>query len=328
MTSALVDAGGPYGAVTTQTHAAPLVRPLWGRWRFWLAVLVSLVLAATVIGLLGQSPGRALDPTSTQPDGSRALASLLAGYGTHVTPTRDPSTGGAVLVTEPDAFSDRQLRRLAAHSTRMVLVKPGLRATRAVAPALEPDAAGDLDPAPSCDLPGALAAGEVDLPPDTIAYSDALGRHTDATRCYGGVLVVSGRVVIIGSAQLLENSHLAHRGVAALAVNTVSADRTVRTLHWLSPGASAAGSGQVSIWTLFPPGARRVALWLTLVGLVAVLWRARRLGPAVRERLPVIVRSAEIVEGHARLYERAGARDRAAIARQGSPSTIRPTKVV
>ena len=79
-----------------------------------------------------------------------------------------------------------------------------------------------------------------------------------------------------------------------------------------SPGASAAGSGQVSIWTLFSPGARRVALWLTLVGLLAVLWRARRLGPAVRERLPVVVRSAEIVEGHGRLYERAGARDRAA----------------
>jgi hypothetical protein len=42
------------------------------------------------------------------------------------------------------------------------------------------------------------------------------------------------------------------------------------------------------------------------------LWRARRLGPVVREPLPVAVRSAETLLGRARLYRRARAADRAA----------------
>ena len=37
----------------------------------------------------------------------------------------------------------------------------------------------------------------------------------------------------------------------------------------------------------------------------------RRLGPLVAEKLPVIVRSNETMEGRARLYERAGAREHA-----------------
>lgn len=296
-------------------QAGALLRPVWTRWRFWLAVLVALVLAAVVVGLLAQAPGRALDPASTKPDGSHALARLLAGYGTDVRTTTNPAArGGVTLVTEPDAFSGRQLRRLAAGSGRLVLVQPGVQATRAVVPGLEPAAGGTVDPEPDCAEPGALAAGEVDMPPDTARYVVSRGRHPDAVRCYGGGVAVAGRVVVIGSARLLENRDLDHRGVAALAANLVTADRSARTVRWLSPGASAAGTGQVSVWTLFPPGARRVALWLIVVGLLVVLWRARRLGPAVRERLPVVVRSAEIVEGHARLYERAGARDRAAAA--------------
>jgi hypothetical protein len=46
--------------------------------------------------------------------------------------------------------------------------------------------------------------------------------------------------------------------------------------------------------------------------LLALLWRARRLGPVVREPLPVAVRSAETLLGRARLYRRARAADRAA----------------
>ena len=42
------------------------------------------------------------------------------------------------------------------------------------------------------------------------------------------------------------------------------------------------------------------------------LWKGRRLGPIVVEALPVAVRSRETVEGRARLYDRGGARLRAA----------------
>ena len=68
------------------------------------------------------------------------------------------------------------------------------------------------------------------------------------------------------------------------------------------------------------PGA--AFIWLAVLGGLLVLWRARRLGPVVTEPLPVVVRSAEVVEGHGRLYSRAGARDRAAAAlRAGTMQT-------
>lgn len=293
--------------------AAPrIMRPLWSRWRYWLALLVALVLAAVVVGLLGQTPGRPLDPASAQQDGSKALAQVLAGYGIRVERTTDPAPGGDVVVTEPDAFSSGQLRRLAARSDRVVLVQPGLRATRAVLPVVEPDTGGGVSGDPGCSVAGAVAAGTVDLPDDAVPYTRAGPGGIE--RCYGGALVVGDRVAILGSSQVLENRALARRGVAALAVNTVSDDRRATSVRWLLPGAAAKGAGQVTIWTLFPPGAHRVAIWLLVVALAAVVWRARRLGPAVREPLPVVVRSAEIVEGHGRLYEQAHARDRAAVA--------------
>jgi hypothetical protein len=57
----------------------------------------------------------------------------------------------------------------------------------------------------------------------------------------------------------------------------------------------------------------RYGLIQLVIGIALLaLWQARRLGPVVAEPLPVVVRAAETVEGRARLYRRANARDRAA----------------
>ena len=62
------------------------------------------------------------------------------------------------------------------------------------------------------------------------------------------------------------------------------------------------------------PGWWELAVVQAAIGLVAVgIWRGRRLGPILSERLPVSVRAAETVEGHGRLYYRLRARDRAAM---------------
>jgi hypothetical protein len=60
---------------------------------------------------------------------------------------------------------------------------------------------------------------------------------------------------------------------------------------------------------------RQVKVALLALGLAVVvlaLVRGRRLGRVVPEALPVVVRSAEAVEGTARLYRRAQARETAA----------------
>ena len=59
-------------------------------------------------------------------------------------------------------------------------------------------------------------------------------------------------------------------------------------------------------------------------GVLLALWQARRLGPVVAERLPVVVRAAETVEGRGRLYRARRARDRAAAALRAASSTGSP----
>ena len=57
-----------------------------------------------------------------------------------------------------------------------------------------------------------------------------------------------------------------------------------------------------------------MAAQLCLVVVLLALWQGRRLGPLVAERIPVVVRASETVEGRARLYRSRRARDRAAAA--------------
>ena len=295
--------------------ASGLVRPVWRRTRYWVAAVVVVLVAAVLVGTLANSPGRALDPGSSAQNGSRALSRVLAGYGVAVhrtTRVADAVVGAGrstVLITSPDDYSDRQLRRLVAAAARVVLVEPGLRALRATTDGVEPNADGTADPSPGCSDAGARAAGDLDLPGAGTVYTGG-----GAVSCWGGLVVLAPHVAVLGSGDLLRNDELSHEGVAALDVNVVTASRTTPGLVWLLPGPDAAGSGPASIWDLFPGGAYRVFWWLFAVGALVVLWRARRLGGVVAEPLPVIVRAAEVVEGHGRLYLRAGATDRAAAA--------------
>jgi hypothetical protein len=282
---------------------------------FWAVLALVVVVAAIAVASIGGSPGRPLDPASTHDDGSRALARLLARYGSTVTGTRSvadavDARAGAVVVTDPDDYSDAQLRRLLAAAGRVVLVRPGTRAAHTVSEAVEPDASDDAAPDgdAGCSDPGARAAAPVDWPGDTMTYVAGAGDE----RCFGGAVVVAGHAVVLGSSDLLRNDGLTAEGAAALAVNLISADRTAGPVEWLTPGGDAAGSGSASVWDLFPRWVYRAFVWLLLVGLLLVLWRARRLGGVEREPLPVVVRAAELVEGHGRLWSRAGARDRAA----------------
>ena len=57
-----------------------------------------------------------------------------------------------------------------------------------------------------------------------------------------------------------------------------------------------------------------MVIQLAIAAVLTGLWRARRLGPLITERLPVVVRASETVEGHAGLYQSRRARDRAATA--------------
>jgi hypothetical protein len=249
------------------------------------------------------------------------LARVLAHFGVPVSRTRSVAVAlragrdVAVLVAAPDDYSNAQLAQLEVVSGRLVVIEPGTRAVEAVAPTIQPDPAGSATPEPDCADAGANAAGRVSFPSGTRTYIGGAGS------CYGGAVVTTPQLAVLGSAALLQNDHLADDGVAALDVNVITDSRRLTSVVWLLPGADAKGSGPASVWDLFPPAAYRAFWWLIAVGALLALWRARRLGGVVLEQLPVVVRAAELVEGHGRLYARAGARDRAAAALRGAALT-------
>lgn len=292
---------------------APIGPPLWRRTRFWFGLLGLLVIVATLVAFLSPGPGRDLDPHSAGQGGSKALAQVLERYGVAVhrtTSLADASRAGdaTVLVVEPDSYSAGQLLDLVRRARRTVLVQPGQPALDALAAGLEAFGPVSGTVNPGCGEPGPRAAGSVD-------FGDAAATAYSGpgyTECYDGAVVTRGRLAVLGDSDLLRNDTLARKGVAALDVNLISADRAAHDVVWLLPGADAAGPGAPSVWDLFPSGVHRAFLWLLITGAVLVLWQARRLGPPVPEPLPVVVRSAEVVEGHGRLYHRGRARARAA----------------
>ncbi len=298
----------------------------------WVTLLVVLVLVTAVLPLLltgGQSGGRTLDPADTSLNGSGALARLLEAHGVEVVRVETPGAAVAaagpqtlLLVTEASFLNRDAARRIAE--------APGDRLVAGSVPHLDVLASGvrrqgpvrARSRAPECALREAARAGD--------AYTGGMSfaGPPGATGCYpagdGHALVrytADGHTVtVLGDASFMTNLRLAEDGNAALALNLAGARPK---LVWLAepddpdeagdPGAGAEGQAR-SLGDLMPGGVRWAVLQLAVAVALAALWRGRRLGPVVVERLPVVVRAAETVEGRGRLYRSRRARDRAALA--------------
>jgi hypothetical protein len=303
----------PPDAAASAVTAGRVVAPWWRGARWWIGLTGFVFVGAIVVAVSSPAPGYPLDPNSASKDGSKALAQLLNAHGTavHRVDQLADVRPGPVVVPFPNAFAPDQLLGLMHSGHRLVLIAPA--DVTAIDPRLAATGLFDTNAmtvAPGCTEVGAAVAGSVRFPTGTQSYA---GR----ANCYGGRAVLADDLVVLGSSGLLQNDHLAGLGVAALAMNALSTNSTGATapsVTWLMPGPDAAGPGQPSVWSLFPDWSHLAFRWLILVGGLLVLWRGRRMGPPVLEPLPVVVRAAEIVEGHGRLYQRAKALDRAAAA--------------
>ncbi len=203
---------------------------------------------------------------------------LLGQRGTAVTKLTTPADAASspstatVLVVDADDLSDDQLQALSGH--RVVLVDPDVTALAAFTSSYQQSDVAPTDAvAPGCSWPGSVA-GPVTFPDPTTVYS---GPST----CYGGAVVITDRLVVLGSADLLRNDQLAKNDIAALDLNAISDNGAATSVQWLMPGIADAGSGSPSIWVLFPDWAQRAFWWLLIVGVITALWRGRRLGPVV-----------------------------------------------
>ncbi|WP_055536507.1 DUF4350 domain-containing protein, partial [Streptomyces alboniger] len=323
----------PDNTAPLSTSVSPTPRQLWTRSRGIALALVTLLAAAVAIAAIrsGAQHGR-LDPRSTDPYGSRAVAELLADHGIStrvVTTTEEARTAAGpdttLLVTNPDLLTDGQHTRLHTATKnsggRTVLVTPGAPSIDALAPGLTasdtPSAQSTLSP--GCSLPAARRAGTADM--GGIRY-DTLAPNAEACYLSDGLPSLlhlpaprgKGDTVVLGAPDILYNDRLDKHGNASLALQLLG---TRPHVVWYLPSLSddrAADSEPRGFFDLVPSGWRWGTLQLAIAAVLAALWRARRLGPLVTERLPVAIRASETVEGRARLYRRANARDRAATA--------------
>ncbi|GAA1984663.1 DUF4350 domain-containing protein [Kitasatospora viridis] len=314
------------------TALSPTARQLWLRSRWFLLGTVVLLLGGLLVAGLNNSPSYpALDPRSPDADGTLAAVQLLRDRGVTVTTTADPSALAAtpagddtVVVPLPDLLSDDQLDALArAGHRRLVLISPGPQALYRLATGVQTFGPDD----PPVTVASASAPGDCTLAEAQRAGTAEGGGRlyqvaSGATGCYPRLghptLVrttgpVGGEVIVLGSGRFLSNQRLAQDGNASLALGVLGAQPH---LTWFLPdyaaAEAAAGPQQKSFVQLIPDGWKWALVQLALAALLAMAWRARRLGPVVPENLPVVVRAAETTEGRGRLYQQAKARGRAA----------------
>ncbi|MEO3822180.1 DUF4350 domain-containing protein [Actinomadura sp. B10D3] len=322
--------------------AEPSARQVAGRrWRSArgvVAVVLAMIVVAVVLAALRPSTSAdALDPESPKPDGSRALAEILRQNGTQVTVTRSTddaiaaaTPGSTLVVTRSERLTEEDLGRLRSAPLFMLLVRPTSFALDALAPQVRQDGPTyEEADEPGCTLDAATLAGKA-----AFHQSDTYDVTGSRTSCYqteyGASRLVriqngASTVTVLGSTAPLTNRRLTEEGNAALAMNLAGGGGS--HVVWLVPDLpeEGSGAGQQSIGDLLPFGVKLLILELLVAVVLVALWRARRLGPVVAEALPVVVRSAETVEGRARLYRAGHARDRASDAlRSGARERLVP----
>ncbi|WP_248961767.1 DUF4350 domain-containing protein [Sphaerisporangium perillae] len=301
--------------------ASPTARSMWrgSRGVILLGLIVVLVAALTALLTGTSTEGRRLDPADATLTGGKALAQILQRRGVRVERVstvedvvRLDGPGSLLLVSDTSFLDPVDFTRLSRTQAHRLIVGavPGLEV---LAPGVAPaGAAAPRSREPRCDLPAAVRAGSAYL--GGTAFTGPRG----SIGCYPGSegpsLVVSPgarTVTVVGDGAFMTNQRLAEDGNAALAINLAGV-RPV--LIWLVPPdlpQVTPGSGRASAGDLIPAGIPWAVLQLGIAVLVVAFWRGRRLGPVVVERLPVVVRAAETVEGRGRLYRARRARDRA-----------------
>jgi hypothetical protein len=332
------------------------------RWRWVVVVAVVIALAALVTALTASVSGdrKRLAPDNPGPEGTRALAQVLRQQGVKVRELHRSAdvvaatnTRSTLVVTDSVVRGPAQLDRLLDDDApNLVLIEPDEITLNTLAPDLR--TAGQAEAAtlePGCSVPAAEAAGatraggylytRVPMPVEGPSASGICYRQSGDSDAGSYLSSQTPRhlVTVIGQSELLTNEYLGTGGNAALALWSMGEQPS---LIWYSPDPLeqvASAQDRPTLRELLPDWVFWVILQLAVTALVAIMWRARRLGKLVPEPLPVIVRAAETQEGRARLYRQASARGRAAAtlrtsslrrlaARLAAPSGITPEELV
>jgi hypothetical protein len=307
--------------------ATPRLRTTARRLVFWLAMAAILViLAVAALALSGNGSDTALlSATSPGPTGAQALIRVLEQDGIAVKAPRTlkaalvdagaaPDDTTVVLYDPSSLLTRTQLHSLTTATGAVVLIEPNTLALDAFAPNVAQAGVPASGTAHAdCALRAVQRAGTVS---GLARGYRILDRAAGSTGCLGrdgvySLVRISGAhqtVTVLGGTTTLTNGSILGDGNAALALGLFGAtDHVV----WYRPslgdttGIVQDGNLPTPAW-IFP-----VAVLAALVLLAAGVWRGRRFGALVIERMPVVVRASETLEGRARLYQKASARTHA-----------------
>ncbi|MDR2294919.1 MAG: DUF4350 domain-containing protein [Microbacterium sp.] len=300
--------------------AAPDSTPLVARrprgWRGWLVVVIIVAVASGLLLWAGTAftvseKGRT-DPESHGPDGYRALVEVLRDHGVRVDVVRshDEATqllnGGLDTLVLPDPFSlgDETIRTMIDAAPTTVLLSPSSAVLDLAIPGAEIVGYATKKVTAQCDLTAADNAGAI-RPGALMTGGDLACFPADE----GAALISQtrdGRTVSALDASLLfTNAHVTENGNAALALALLGEHDS---LVWYVPSwndSDAQRTSDATLADLTPGWVTPALVLLALTAAAAAIWRGRRFGPLVAERLPVTVRASETLEGRARLYAHA-----------------------
>ncbi|WP_433353409.1 DUF4350 domain-containing protein [Microtetraspora malaysiensis] len=337
----------------TSVSTSPTAGSVWRGGRGML-VIALLVLVTAMVPVLLSSPGtgdRPLDPADSSLQGGKALAQLLRQHGVSVERVESVSAMAAsagpdsqLLIGDTVALSADDARAIAASGADRLIAGRQTHLDILAKGVLTSKDVRSRSREPRCALPGATRAGSAFIggvsfvaPGGATGCYPAAGRPTLVRHTVDGATVT-----VIGDSAFMTNMRLAEDGNAALALNLTGAKPR---LIWLTApeeptttGVTGTGEGK-TLGELIPDAVPWAMLQLAVAVAVVAVWRGRRLGPVVAERLPVVVRASETVEGRGRLYRARRARDRAAQAlraaaidrmapRLGLPPTASPEEIV
>jgi len=297
------------------------------------ALALVFVLIIVIAYVVTRTPPRTSDylsPTSGSPGGSRAIVNVLRDQGVTVeTPETlsdvraidtDPDETTLLLFDNQVVLGPEQRQQLLDVADRLIVIEPYDEELADYAPGvvLETTTFGGTSSA-DCALSAVQKAESIQSSAYLYNTSDSeepvIGCFADsfgeADEVYSVVRVSTDgtEVTVVGIGGAFTNGSILAAGNAAFALNLLGEDET---LIWYRPGLADLESGEVpTLENLTPPWVTPVLVLAMLLLLAAAIWRGRRVGPLVTEKLPVIVRANETMEGRARLYERAGARDHA-----------------
>jgi len=306
------------------TVLTPRLRTTATRSLFWIAAGIFLLTVAIVsMNLAGTATeGPPLDPTSPREDGTMALAEVLRQQGVDVVVTTtldgtrnalESSGESSLFFSNADGYlNDDQIVEVVSLAETVVFADPDFSALLAVAPEVAQAGASYATVDASCSAPIASNAPTITSGPTTLRVVEP---DANAMTCYGteddgfGLVTLeraNTELVLLGATDALSNGDITAADNAAFAVKLLGGNTT---LVWYTPSFTDVAGGGTKSADELAPGWVLPGVWLGILTLLtAALWRGRRFGPLVIEKLPVTVRSSETMQGRARLYEKSGAR--------------------